>query len=219
MKDKLLTYPLHRSACGGMRGMTCASPVGRGGSGSLRQKARKDRIRWIQGKSHSTLTQSVLWNVYKSCTSNGTQCTHFPRVPWRHLEERPEFKSFPTSAFDWTIYCLSLFLGGGGGLTAVGLCSCRSCRLAWPDTDRSHPPVPVVLRRTEGSTRTRMKQKRMKGMAGIKTCGGLPCPLPPPRRRRRTKRGTDTTCPHACSKKKNHSLIVSIKKGQPAATF
>lgn len=38
---QLPTCQLHQSACEGMRGMTCASPVGQGGSGSLRQKADK----------------------------------------------------------------------------------------------------------------------------------------------------------------------------------
>ena len=38
-KEKHLTYQLHQSACECMRGMTCASLVGRGDSGSLRQKA------------------------------------------------------------------------------------------------------------------------------------------------------------------------------------
>lgn len=41
-KKQLLTYQLHRSVCGGMRGMTCASPVGPGDSGSLRRKAGKN---------------------------------------------------------------------------------------------------------------------------------------------------------------------------------
>lgn len=39
---QLPTCQLHQSACEGMRGMTCASPVGQGGSGSLRQKADKN---------------------------------------------------------------------------------------------------------------------------------------------------------------------------------
>lgn len=96
-------------------------------------------------------------------------------------------------------------------LTAVDLCSCRSCRLAWPDTDQSHPPVPGVLRRTGGSRRTKKRMKRMRWMVVMKMSEGwLPCPSPL-QRWKGILRGTDTACRHAYGGDK--SLLVNCFLG------
>lgn len=107
----------------------------------------------------------------------------------------------------WHLY-LSWRFAAGLPLTTVDLCSCRSCRLAWPDTDRSRPPGPGVQTGTGGSWRT--KRRRMREMVVMKMSVGWPCPSPPQKRKEILK-GRETACRHAyerrwdkaCSKKAN----------------
>lgn len=116
----------------------------------------------------------------------------------------------------WLLYLIWMF-AVHLFLTAVGLCSCRFCRLAWPDTDRSHPPGPGVLSGTEGSWRMmkKKKMKKMRWMVVMKMSAGWPCPSPPQRWREILK-GTDTACRHAYggdgTKQKTHWKHCSLSK-------
>lgn len=62
-EKQLLTYQRHPSACEGMRGMTCASLVGRGDSGSLRQKAGIRRNMLYSPNIHHLRNKAQEWNI------------------------------------------------------------------------------------------------------------------------------------------------------------